>query len=169
MTCYPCPKQDRAWALEVDSQRRVDAAWERMRLVYLEAVAAGVDVGDESMRSHFTEQFVHHERDARVSDALASFHSWVLTNAHVIDDAVTAGNIDPAKAWVTFSKALHKRWPRHPAADVSMSDCREAAHKRLNKVIEDCPPPDDPDDPYGAPPLLGVEWSEQVTGQRVAP
>ena len=42
MTCYPCPKQDRAEALAADSRRQVDAAWARLRHVYLAAHDAGL-------------------------------------------------------------------------------------------------------------------------------
>lgn len=45
----------------------------------------------------------------------------------------------------------------------------DAADQRLDEITEGCPPPAAPVDPYGTPPLLGVEWSkQQMTGQRNA-
>ena len=163
MTCYPCPKEDRAEALAADSRRQIDAAWARMRLVYLQARAAGIEVGDQQMRDHFGDEFVHREHAQRCSDALEAFHRSVLDVVHQLE----VSGMDPAAAWQTFTVYLSKRWPRHPAAAVSMRDCRDAVRARFAKVAEDCPPPDDPTDPYGTPPLLGVEWSEQVTGRRI--
>ena len=168
MTCTICPKEDRAGALAADSRRQIDAAWQRMRLLYLQAHTAGVDIGDEQLRDHFFEQqFVHGEYDARHAAAMDSFHSWVVTNVHLIDNAIAAG-MDSGEAWEKFTTGMRRRWPRHPASEVSMADCRDTARKRFDKLVEDCPPPDDPADPYGTPPLLGVEWTEKVTGRRVA-
>ena len=43
------------------------------------------------------------------------------------------------------------------------------ADQRLDEITEDCPPPAAPVDPYGTPPLLGVEWpKQQMAGQRKA-
>lgn len=168
MNCYPCPKQDRAEALAADSRRQVDAAWVRLRHVYLAAHDAGLDIGEESLRAHFLESYVDNEYASRVSDALAAFHSWTVTNLHMLTDAVEAGKLDRGDAWDTFTGAWRRKWPRHPASGVSMTDCRDSVNAKLAKASAHCPPPDDPLDPYGTPPLLGVEWSEQQSGCKVA-
>ena len=94
MTCYPCPKQDRAEALAADSRRQVDAAWARLRHVYLAAHDAGLDIGEESLRAHFLESYVDNEYASRVSDALAAFHSWTVTNLHMLTAAIEDGKLD---------------------------------------------------------------------------
>lgn len=164
MTCYPCPKQDRAEALAADSRRQVDAAWRRLRLIYLAAQDAGLEIGEESLRAHFIEGMVHDEHSSRCSDALAGFHAFVV---QAIWDLSEAGMAD-AQRWEVFTSQLRRKYPRHPASDISMKKCRETVHANLRKLATDCPPPDDPLDPYGTPPLLGVEWSEQQSGCRVA-
>ena len=168
MNCYPCPKQDRAESLAADSRRQVDAAWVRLRHVYLAAHDAGLDIGEESLRAHFLESYVDNEYASRVSDALAAFHSWTVTNLHMLTAAIEDGKLDRGDAWDTFTGAWRRKWPRHPASGVSMTDCRDSVNAKLAKASADCPPPDDPLDPYGTPPLLGVAWSEQQSGCRVA-
>ena len=57
-----------------------------------------------------------------------------------------------------------------PAENQQAEDSRLQTGKQANlrKLATDCPPPEAPLDPYGTPPLLGVEWSEQQSGCRVA-
>ena len=76
----------------------------------------------------------------------------------------------PCPCWL--APTLHDGHCRFAAHGGCHTEVPGTADQRLDEITEDCPPPAAPAapvDPYGTPPLLGVEWpKQQMAGQRNA-
>lgn len=161
--CINCPELDHAHGIAADANRRVDAAWARLRAVYLSAAEAGCDVSELNvLRDHFDQGLATAEHDRRQMLAFKDFYDGVCFIMHMIERQRDGKGLPPDEAWEAWTSWLRKKQSKgHPCSGISMQDCRDSVKAQLAKVATDCPPPDSPLDPYGTPPLLDIEWSEQ--------